>query len=342
MRVLQSMAGAQHGGAEAFFVRLAVALHRVGLDQRVVIRREPTRAGQLMAAGIAPRQLRYGGKLDFLTPLLLAAEIRRYKPDIVLSWMSRAAAMAPKGGSRFCHVGRLGGYYDLKYYQTCDHLIGNTPDIVDYIVRSGWPANRASYLPNFVSAATAAPVSRRNLSTPNAAPVVLALGRYHRNKAFDVLLEAVRRLPDVYVWLIGDGPLAADLKEQAVVAGIAPRVRFLSWVADPAPYYAAADVVACPSRWEPLGNVVLEAWAQERPIVAAASAGPQQLIRDGENGLLVPLEDANALAGALHRTLNDSKTAAKLAAGGRASYEADYSEAKIVARYMDFFRTLTA
>lgn len=342
MRVLQSMAGAQYGGAEAFFVRLAIALHRAGLEQRVVIRRDPARARQLLAAGITPRQLRYGGKLDFLTPLFLASEIRRFHPDIVLSWMSRAAAAAPRGGKRFCHVGRLGGYYDLKYYQTCDHLIGNTPDIVDYIVRSGWPAERASYLPNFVNATQSAPVSRKTLSTPASAPVVLALGRFHHNKAFDVLLEASRRLPDVYIWLIGDGPLAEDLKEQAIVAGIAPRVRFLPWVTDPTPYYAAADVVACPSRWEPLGNVVLEAWAQDRPIVAAASAGPQQLIRDGENGLLVPLEDAYALAGALHQILNNGKLAAELAAGGRASYEADYSEARIVARYMEFFRTLTA
>lgn len=336
------MAGAQHGGAEAFFVRLCIALHRAGLDQRVVIRRNAERAHTLAAAGIAPRELRFGGKLDFTTRMALAREIRRFDPDIVLSWMSRAASFAPKGGKRFRHVGRLGGYYDLKYYQNCDHLIGNTPDIVDYIVRSGWPAERASYLPNFVSDRLAAPAERRHLSTPAQAPVVLALGRYHRNKAFDVLLAAVRRLPDVYVWLIGEGPLAEDLKEQAVVSGIAPRVRFLPWTADPAPYYAAANVVVCPSRWEPLGNVVLEAWAQSRPIVAAASAGPQQLIRSRVNGLLVPLEDDGALAQAIHEVLNDRELAAKLAAGGHASYEAEYSEARIVARYMEFFRTLAA
>ena len=95
-----------------------------------------------------------------------------------LSWMSRAASFAPKGGKRFRHVGRLGGYYDLKYYQSCDYLVGNTPDIVDYIVRSGWPAERASYLPNFVNAETAPAVNRKGLSTPASAPVILALGRF--------------------------------------------------------------------------------------------------------------------------------------------------------------------
>lgn len=340
MRVLQSMAGAQHGGAEAFFVRLAIALHNTGLEQRVVIRRNPDRAAQLSAAGVAPRQLRYGGPLDLLTRLSLSQEIRRFRPDIVLSWMSRAASFAPNGGRRYSHIGRLGGYYDLKYYRTCDHLIGNTPGIVAHIVESGWPAERASYVPNFVSAASASPVSRSNLSTPRSARVVLALGRYHENKAFDVLLRAARMLPDVYVWLLGDGPLAADLKEQAVASGIAPRVRFLSWAADPAGYYAAADLVVCPSRWEPLGNVVLEAWAQRRPIVAAASAGPQHLIDDGRNGLLVPVDDANALADAIHRVLGDSDLADRLAEGGWDSYQADYSESKVVARYMELFRTV--
>jgi hypothetical protein len=49
------------------------------------------------------------------------------------------------------HVARLGGYYDLRYYRRCDHLIANTRDIVDYIVRSGWAAERVHYLPNFAA-----------------------------------------------------------------------------------------------------------------------------------------------------------------------------------------------
>ena len=62
---------------------------------------------------------------------------------------------------------------------------------------------------------------------------------------------------------------------------------------------AAADLIACPSRIEPLGNVVLEAWARQRPIVAAAADGPMELIRDRENGLLVPIDDPEAMARAI-------------------------------------------
>ncbi len=337
MRVMQCMAGARHGGAEAFFTRLVLALHRAGLDQRVVLRGDANRERQLADGGIAAVTLPFGGKLDISTRLGLRRELRRYEPDVVLSWMSRAASFCPKPAGRFVHCARLGGYYDLKYYRNCDHLIGNTKGIVSYLKEHGWPEERAHYLPNFVSAATVAPASRRELSTPDDAAVVLALGRLHQNKAFDVLIQAMRRLPDVYLWLAGQGPLEAELRKQAVHLGVAPRIRFLGWQEDPGPFYAAADMVACPSRAEPLGNVVLEAWARHRPIVAAAAAGPVELIRDGENGLLTPIDDAEALAATINRVLASRDTALALAQAGHDDYLADYSEAVVVQRYLDFF-----
>ena len=337
MRVMQCMAGARHGGAEAFFTRLVLALHRAGLDQRVLLRGEENRERQLADGGIAAVTLPFGGKLDIATRLGLRRELRSYKPDVVLSWMNRATSFCPKPAGRFVHCARLGGYYDLKYYRTCDHLVGNTKGIVNYLAEHGWPEERAHYVPNFVSAAPVAPVSRRKLSTPDDVAVVLALGRLHQNKAFDVLIQAMRGLPDVYLWLAGQGPLEAELYNQAVHFGVAPRIRFLGWQEDPGPFYAAADVVACPSRAEPLGNVVLEAWARRRPTVAAAAAGPVELIRDGENGLLAPIDDAEALAAAINRVLVSRETALALAQAGHNDYLADYSEAVVVQRYLDFF-----
>ncbi|MDP6344105.1 MAG: glycosyltransferase [Alphaproteobacteria bacterium] len=337
MKVLQSMAGAQHGGAEAFFTRLVLALHRAGLEQRVVLRTDAERAEQLMAAGIAPVQLSFGGPLDLATRLRLRREIADFRPDVVLSWMSRAADFCPPSRGRFVHCGRLGGYYNLKYYQRCDRLIGNTKGIVDYLIGEGWPAERAHYLPNFVAADQVAPTSRAELSTPDDATVVLALGRLHANKAFDVLIEAMRGLPNAYLWLAGEGPLAEQLKSRAVHLGVAPRIRFLGWRTAPASLYAAADVVVCPSRIEPLGNVVLEAWARRRPVVAAAAAGPTELIRDGVDGLLVPIDDANALARAVDRVLSNRAAAATLAGNGHDRFLAEFTEDKVVARYLRFF-----
>jgi hypothetical protein len=158
MRVLQAMAGAEVGGAEEFFVRLALALHRAGLEQRIAIRRDARRAGQLRAGGLAPIELPFGGIFDFRTRRVLAREIAAFRPDVVLTWMNRATRHCPQG--RFVHVGRLGGYYNLKYYRACGHLIGNTPDIVAYCSARGWPEERVHYLPNFVDAVPAPPVPR--------------------------------------------------------------------------------------------------------------------------------------------------------------------------------------
>jgi len=337
MRVMQCMAGAKHGGAEAFFTRMVLALHRAGLDQRVVLRRDPAREKLLADGGVAALPLAFGGKLDFSTRRGLRRELARFKPDVVLSWMSRAAAFCPKPMGQFIHCGRLGGYYDLKYYRTCDHLIGNTEGIVSYLIEQGWPAERAHYLPNFVSAAAAAPAPRRALSTPADASVVLALGRLHQNKAFDVLIQAMRRLPDVYLWLAGEGPLEAELRQQAVHLGVAPRIRFLGWQEDPGALYAAADLVVCPSRIEPLGNVVLEAWARRKPIVAAAADGPKSLIRNGENGLLVPVDDVDALAGGINHVLSNRDLALTMTQAAHADFLANYSEPVVVQRYLEFF-----
>src|SRR5215831_14780680 len=131
-RVLQAIAGAAHGGAESFFIRLAAALQRAGQPQRVLIRRNSSRAQNLLAAGVSVGELTFGGIFDLATRSAFAREIAAWHPDIVLTWMSRATRLCPRGD--FVHVARLGGYYDLKYYQRCDHLIGNTPAIIDYAV----------------------------------------------------------------------------------------------------------------------------------------------------------------------------------------------------------------
>ena len=92
MRVIQCIAGAKHGGAEAFFTRLVLALHRTGLDQRVLLRANPGREKQLNDGGVATQTLAFGGKLDISTRLKLRREITHYRPQVVLSWMNRAAA----------------------------------------------------------------------------------------------------------------------------------------------------------------------------------------------------------------------------------------------------------
>ena len=169
MKIAQVMAGSPAGGAELFFERLTIALAQAGETVLPVIRRNAARAARLQAGGLAPVQLGFGGPFDMLTGPRLRAALRQFAPRVVVAWMNRAAHFAPRGD--WVLTGRLGGYYDLTYYRRCDHLIGNTRGIVDWIVRQGWPAARVHHLPNFSpDMANAAPAQ---LAVPNAARVVL-------------------------------------------------------------------------------------------------------------------------------------------------------------------------
>jgi glycosyltransferase involved in cell wall biosynthesis len=249
--------------------------------------------------------------------------------------MNRAARFAPRGA--WVLAGRLGGYYDLGYYRRCDHLIGNTRALVRWMVAEGWPAARAHYLPNFAPDLAGAPPER--LTVPPGAPLVLALGRLHRNKAFDVLIRALPRLPGVHAIIAGDGPERPALAALARAEGVADRLHLPGWRHDTGALLAGCDVLACPSRHEPLGNVVVEAFAAGRPVVAAGAAGPRELITPGEDGLLVPVEDAPALATSLGLVLGTPAFAARLAAAGRARYEAEFAEAPVLAQWRRFLST---
>ena len=162
----------------------------------------------------------------------------------------------------------------------------NTEDLRTYAIAQGWSPGRVHYVPNFVSAERVVPISRATFGTPSDVPVVVAAGRLHPNKGFDVLLDAMAQVPKAHLWLAGSGPLDSALKAQAGQLGIADRVHFLGWRGDAISLIAAADVLVCSSRLEPLGNVVLEGWAQGTPVVAAAAKGPDSLIDEGESGLL--------------------------------------------------------
>src|SRR5258706_13129845 len=129
------------------------------------------------------------------------------------------------------------------------------------------------------------PVARSAFDTAADAPLLVALGRLHTNKAFDVLIEALAGVHDAHLWIAGTGPEESALKARIASRDLGKRVRFLGWREDTEAVLAAADIFVCPSRHEPLGNVVIEAFAQGLPVIATASQSPKALIEDGLNGL---------------------------------------------------------
>jgi glycosyltransferase involved in cell wall biosynthesis len=336
MKVAQLMAGAATGGAELFFERLCTALAHAGDQVLPVIRHDPARSVRLAAEGLAPLQLGFGGAADFWTRWRAGRALRRFKPRVAVAWMGRAARHAPTGP--WVLVGRLGGYYDLRQFARCDHLVGNTQGMVDWIRAQGFPPERVHLLPNFCpDLRGAAPAT---LPVPPGAPVVLAMGRLHRNKGFDVLIAAISRLPGVHAVIAGEGPERVALQRLAAHAGLAARVHFLGWRADTAALLAACDVLACPSRSEPLGNVVLDAFSAGRPVVAAMADGPRELIDSGRTGVLVAQESAIALAAGIEGVLTRRSQTAAMVFAARERYETSFAEAPVVARWQHFLATI--
>jgi len=325
------MAGARQGGAEAFFERLCIAMAAAGDAVLPVIRRDAERAARLAAAGLAPVALRFAQHLDFTTTPRLRAALARHRTTVAVAWMNRATRFTgrARAGAPWTLVGRLGGYYDLRHYRSCDHLVGNTRALRTWFVAQGWPNERAHHLPNFAP----------DLATDRSPPGqnrLLAAGRLHRNKGFDTLLHAIALLPQAWLQLAGAGPEDAALRRLARELGVADRVEFLGWRDDIGALLAGCDVFVCPSRHEPLGNVVLEAWSASRPIVAAAAAGPAELIATGVDGVLVPVDAAAPLAQAIAALLADPALAAAIAAAGRAAFVRNHAEAPVLARWHEF------
>ncbi len=333
------MASGLHGGAEVFYEDLVQALARRGVDQACVIRPYPMRAALLSAAGCRVSTMVFGGPLDLVTPFKLRRLAGIENPDVILGWMNRACRILPKGP--WVNVGRLGGYYNLKYYRRCAHLICNTPDIADYVIREGRPANQVHYIPNFCPIAAGPPIDRASLDTPADAKVLLILARLHEAKGIDIALRALPSVPRAFLWIAGDGPLEARLKHLADELGVASRVRFLGWRDDRSALLRAADVCLVPSRHEPFGNVVVNAWAHDVPVVAGASQGPGFLITEGVDGLKVPVEDVPALAAAINGILNDPGLSRRLVEGGQARVAAEFSEAAVLGRYRQVLEAVT-
>ncbi len=341
VRLAQVMAGAEHGGAESFYDRLVAAFTTVeGIAQRAYTRDYPGRSALLEAAGVDLAHFRFGGRLDLLDHWRYRRALRAQAPDVVLTWMNRASILTPPGDYRLAC--RLGHYYDLKYYRHADFWIGNTRGICDHLVRGGMPAARVEYIANFIDERPCLPVSRASLDLPEAVPMLVAAGRLHRNKGFDVLLAALVQVPEAVLCIAGTGPEEQALRQQCSDLGLDARVRFLGWRDDVSSLILAADLFVCSSRHEGLGNIVLEAWYRECPIVAAESQGPLELIEDGVSGVLTPVDDADALAGGIRQVLADPQAAARMAQAGAACYSEEFSQAVILGRYAELVRRLAA
>ena len=340
---MQIMAGAPHGGAESAFEDICLALSASGIHQQIILRdNNPERIQKFRDAGVDVRTLPFGGLLDFYTPWKIRKLIADFNPQIVQTWMSRATQKTPSSSSgTYLKVARLGGYYGLKYYRGTDYFIANIADIQNYLIHKGIDQQRVTTIHNFATEENPKThFSKSDFKTPETATVLLSMARYHPVKALDILIKAAAQIENIHVWLAGEGSQENELKKLAVDLGVSDRVHFLGWQSDRAALYQAADICVFPSRYEPFGNVVVQAWAQKIPLICSRSQGPLQYVHDGEDAVMFDVDDVSQLVESIKKMISDKDLATRLVAAGYARYQNEFSKEKIVKEYRDFYQRI--
>lgn len=196
----------------------------------------------------------------------------------------------------------------------------------------GVPRDRVSVLPNLVDLDEIDRLAAE--PGPDLVPGrfhVAAVGRLAEEKGHRYLLEAVRLLrarggPDVQLHLLGDGPLRASLEVIARDLGVADRVTFAGFCANPFAYVRRCDLFCLPSLNEGMPGALLEAMACGTPVVATdCPSGPREVLDGGRFGRLVPVADTKALADAIATIAGDGEGAKRVAVAARRRVEEEYS-----------------
>ncbi len=325
------------GGTERFFVTLADAFAERGIEQAFAIRsgrawrHEVEGSGAIREGQFLRRTPR--GLFDLWR---LHRAIRAFRPDAIMAWRAPAARLIPRDVAA-AKIVRLGDYpRHVRHFAGLDAVVCNNPSIARHIEGLGWQGD-APIISNFSRPVAGAPISRAELDTPEKAFVVCGAGRFTEVKGFDLLIEAVAQVPGVFLWLVGDGPEAEALLWQAEDLGVSDRVRFAGWRDDPTEVIGAADAFVLPSRDEPLGNALVEAWRVGVPSVASMTDGPNWYATDGVDTLLVPIDDAEAIAVALRRLMADPSLCRELIAGASATLDKKFKRDAVIDQYLQLF-----
>ena len=342
------------GGAEKILVELATRIDRRRWAPVVLaLGPEAPLAAPLRAASIPVRCLAVNSRQPIRSVLRLAAALREHRPALVQSFLFHANVAsrlaAPLAGRPWVVGGVRVAEHEKKWHLTLERqtqTLGTGSVCVSEGVR-GWMvkkagihSNRLTVIPNGIDTdrELSIPISRSELTTRPTGPVALFVGRLTHQKGVDLLLEAAREVlatrPDWSLAIVGEGPDRQKLEAQVAEDGrLAASVRFLGQRGDVAALMRAADVVVLPSRWEGMPNVVLEAMALGKAVVATAVEGSVDLVRAGETGWLVPPENPATLASALLESAADHERNLQFGQAGRLVVEREFSLDGMARRY---------
>ena len=259
--------------------------------------------------------------------------IKKFQPNIVLSWMNRASKILPKSNG-WINIGRMGGYYKIKNYVNCDFIITNTNDLKDFVIESGWDSKKVEFIPNFVSNNNQTKIIKNK-----SLKIILCLARFHRNKGIDVLLKAMTYLEGYNLWIIGEG----DEKNYDLIVqkyDLKEKVFFYKWTNNISEFMNSADLLVCPSRHEPFGNVVIEGWAHKIPVIVSDTGGPGALIKNNLNGLKFKNEDFFDLIEKIKYLESKKSLVKKIVSHGYNEYQSKFSEELIINKYINYFEKI--
>ena len=185
---------------------------------------------------------------------------------------------------------------------------------------------------------------KRELGIGNSWPVIGTVGRMVTEKGQIYLIEALAKIKKAYPGLIcllfGEGPLVLKLKDAANHIGVSEICRFPGVQKDIEQIYPVMDLFVLPSLREPFGLVLLEAMASGIPVVASSSGGPLDFIYSGENGILVPPKNPDALAEKIIDLLCDTLKLNDIANEGYRSARENFNVNKTVKRIEEVYLSL--
>jgi len=181
-------------------------------------------------------------------------------------------------------------------------------------------------LPIYTNVNKSKKINRQDFDTPDDKQLLLSLSRLHPVKGIDILIEAMVKVPDVFLWIAGSGPIKKDLINQTKRLGLGGRVKFLGWRDDKEALMTTSDICVFPSRNDAFGAVIIEAWAAKKPNIACKSPGPKAIIKDNYDGLLVDIDDSNQLADTIKKVIINKKLRQSLANNGHRKFMKNYSE----------------
>ncbi len=165
-------------------------------------------------------------------------------------------------------------------------------------------------------------------------------GVWTEQKGFDVLVDALAQLPEVTAVIAGDGPEREALLQRARDRSVVDRFEILGWQQEIGPFLRALDVFVLPSRGEGLPLALLEAMATRAAVVATDVGGIHEAVVSGETGLLVPPDDADALAAGIRRLVEDGQLRERLGAGAHDAWLAQFTAQRMQESYLDILTEL--